>query len=490
MRKKDVVQQRKRSNPHFNYEDQSRRVQQQPAGKRIINHSKAMTQGKTLSIVMEKLLIAVFAEQRPADRVLSAMFRANRQLGSRDRRFISETVFAFFRYLGITSLLLSQEEWAILNSSGKLPDDSRKFAAMIAGTWFLEKVLPRPEGLIFFLNILHIPSCEQQFDGDEAILHFVANAAGISQLRKSYSKECICPDWIFKELPFSEPSQLQSFLECLRNRPPMWIRVQTETSEEMLREFHELGIVPQAHSRLDNAFALYRPAVNLFTLESFRTGAFEVQDLASQCIGVVAAPQPGERWWDACAGAGGKSLQLASLMKRKGTVVASDIRGYKLEELKKRARRAGFSNIVIKIWDGKRLKEKQRGKFDGVLVDAPCSCTGTWRRNPDARWNVQKKEIAEFAELQLSILEKAAEAVKAGGTLVYATCSLIATENSGVVEKFLDKHPDFSPEFFLHPLTGKPVEGMLQIYPWDADCDGMFVAKFRLNAKKIPVPTE
>ena len=108
MRKKDVVQQRKRSNPHFNYEDQSRRVQQQPAGKRIINHSKAMTQGKTLSIVMEKLLIAVFAEQRPADRVLSAMFRANRQLGSRDRRFISETVFAFFRYLGITSLLLSQ----------------------------------------------------------------------------------------------------------------------------------------------------------------------------------------------------------------------------------------------------------------------------------------------------------------------------------------------------------------------------------------------
>ncbi|MEM4248460.1 MAG: RsmB/NOP family class I SAM-dependent RNA methyltransferase, partial [Candidatus Nanoarchaeia archaeon] len=177
---------------------------------------------------------------------------------------------------------------------------------------------------------------------------------------------------------------------------------------------------------------------------------------------------------------GGKSLQLSSMMKNKGTIVATDIREYKLDDLKKRARRAGISNIRTNYWNGNPPNPKKIHKFNGVLVDAPCSCSGTWRRNPDARWTTNKNEVSELADIQLKLLRNASIAVKESGTLVYATCSFFKKENEDVVEKFLSIcSSEFKLEPFINPFKNTLSDGMLRIYPWDSDCDCVFIAKFR-----------
>jgi 16S rRNA (cytosine967-C5)-methyltransferase len=218
--------------------------------------------------------------------------------------------------------------------------------------------------------------------------------------------------------------------------------------------------------------------VNLDTLPVYSEGRVEVQDLASQTVAMICAPSPGQRWWDVCAGGGGKSLHLAQLMKGKGVVTATDIQDRKLDELRRRARRGGFQNIQVKSWDGKPMRQKQ-ATYDGVLVDAPCTCSGTWRRNPAMRWTARPGEKDEMAVIQRRILNTAVSGLKEGGVLVYATCSFFKRENEEVVEEFLAAHADFALEPYAHPLTGTPTPGTLQIWPWDGDCDAMFTARMR-----------
>jgi 16S rRNA (cytosine967-C5)-methyltransferase len=236
------------------------------------------------------------------------------------------------------------------------------------------------------------------------------------------------------------------------------------------------GASVEPHQILKDAFAV-RTKVNLFSLETYRSGKFEIQDLASQCVSIVAAPKPGERWLEPCAGAGGKSLHLAQLMNRKGCVVAGDIREAKLEDLRRRARRAGFPNIQTRahnggVWKGRHL-------FDGVLVDAPCSCSGVWRRNPGAQWKLKPTDIDELSATQEQILGNYADALRENGVLVYATCSLFDAENSAVVRRFLDTHDEYKLDPFPHPLTGNIVPGMVRIDSVDGNCDALFIARMR-----------
>ena len=297
-------------------------------------------------------------------------------------------------------------------------------------------------------------------------------------LKKKLDIETLAPAWVREHLEPDFP--FDRYLKSLCTRPPMWLRMQTENKESLLHELASAELTAEQHPYHKDAVAIRNAQINLFTLPAYCEGRFEVQDLASQCIGAACAPAPGERWWDACAGAGGKSLQLAELMQRKGTVVATDIREYKLEDLRKRARRAGFPNIQTRAWDGKGVRPQHRERFDGVLVDAPCSCSGVWRRNPDGIWTLKQEEIGETARLQARILEAAAPGVKPGGVLIYATCSIFKEENKEQVTAFLAKHPEFVLERFPHPLTGAMVsDGMLQVTPADADCDAMFVARMR-----------
>ena len=439
-----------------------------------LNRNKFRTQVKFADKAARQVLGELFRNHRPADRTLSVFFRENRQCGSKDRQFISESIYALLRYWGILRQFLPEERRVELEN-GNIRLGVQELPALFFAALYLDfQFIPWANALAEEVNIpwpkpANGPAATM-LDRAEALAERFGHPGG-------FSLEMLVPEWVREKLPADFP--MERFLDDLQRRPPMWLRCQCDDLPGMLDELAAAGLNFRCHERMEKAVAVENSRVNLFTLEAFKEGKFEVQDLASQCIGLAAAPKRKSRWWDACAGAGGKTLQLADLMGRTGTVVAGDIREYKLEDLRRRARRAGFPNIMTRAWDGKNVPPKQQQKFDGVLVDAPCSCGGVWRRNPDGRWILTPEEIAEAAGLQFDILNAAAPAVAPGGVLVYATCSLFPEENQDVVNRFLSEHPEFMLEEFANPLTGESVNGMLQVYSFDGDCDCMFVSRMR-----------
>lgn len=443
------------------------------AVKNDLDPRKFKSQLKAAGNATRQVFEELFGNHRPADRAVSAWLRENRQYGSRDRQFITETLYALLRYWGMLRRFLPQERREEIES-GTIRIGRTELEALFFAALYLEgSDLDAADAIA---RQLELPWPKMPKDAD---IPLVARANALAELfgcKANFSLEQLVPEWTFDLLEPDFPRV--EYLKTLTSRPPMWLRGQIPDFNHLAAELQNAGLRVRRHERIPNAIAA-EGKVNLFMLDAFRRGEFEVQDLASQCIGIFAAPQPGERWFDACAGAGGKTLQLADRMGRTGTVVASDIRGYKLEDLRTRARRAGFPNIETREWDGKPFRGRHAAKFDGVLVDAPCSCSGVWRRNPDGRWILRPQEVTEIAELQLKILNAASTAVRPGGVLVYATCSLFPAENGEVVGRFLADHPDFSLEAFPHPLTGAPTDGTMRVLSFEGDCDSMFAARMR-----------
>jgi 16S rRNA (cytosine967-C5)-methyltransferase len=220
----------------------------------------------------------------------------------------------------------------------------------------------------------------------------------------------------------------------------------------------------------------YHGRGDLFRTKEFHAGEFEVQDLSSQAVGLVCEPRPGETWWDACAGEGGKMLHLSDLMANRGLIWASDRAGWRLATLKRRAARAGVFNYRAVAWDGgPRLPTK--AKFDGVLVDAPCSGIGTWHRNPHARWTTTAEDVKELSIVQQRILLHASAAVKPGGKLVYAACTLADSETTRVVEGFERQCTQFKRLAIRNPLAPESTPGgLLSLWPQESGGNGMCVA--------------
>ena len=182
---------------------------------------------------------------------------------------------------------------------------------------------------------------------------------------------------------------------------------------------------------------------NVFLTEAFKKGMFEVQDASSQLVAAFSEVEPGQRVIDTCAGAGGKTLHLAALMQNKGQIIALDIYGNKLKELKRRAKRGGAHNIDTRAIESSKTIKKLKNSADCVLIDAPCSGIGVLRRNPDAKWKLQPEFIEKLKATQSEILSAYSNMVKTGGKLVYATCSILPTENEKQVEEFLNNNTDF-----------------------------------------------
>jgi 16S rRNA (cytosine967-C5)-methyltransferase len=425
---------------------------------------------------------------RPADRVISYYFKKNRYLGSRDRRFILEVCFSVLRWWRWLEFIIPEEQRNIIINNHTEKRNFKEdfllsftiYLKIICAAALLDEQEIIPKELIYYwtaklkLKREILDKILKEHDiaskGQILIDNFSKNAKEINILN-------IIPEWINDEV--SNKISIKDFASVCQKRPPMWIRNQHTNIDELIRALAKQELHGIKHRKVKNAICLENPKVNLYSLPEFIKGWFEVQDIASQVIGMVCKASPGEWWWDACAGAGGKTLQLASQMKNKGRIAASDIREYKLDDLKKRAKRAKLSNITYFPWDGKIIPSKKQFRFDGVLVDAPCTCSGTWRRNPDAKLKIKHEEVPEMSELQLSILNNASTGVKPGGILVYATCSMFEKENSLVIEHFLKKNNEYSLEPFANPLTGKPTDGTLNVYPWDANCDATFVARLR-----------
>ena len=416
-----------------------------------------LTRAARSESLLAEAVHAVFSEHLPADRFLRRIFRRDRRIGGRDRRLYSDLLFAVFRWYGPLAKY----------SSGP--------AFLLAGAAAAEKI-DDPAVAVFLKNAGLDPSRRDAlFEAETAPerLNVFLRLAGMSgNVREA---DCI-PEWILPHLDFTPDAE---FFHSQQTRPPLWLRIQNQTPEDVIASLRANGLDPVPHPRLKQALALPEVKVNLPSLEAYKRGWIEVQDLSSQCIGIACAPEPGQRWWDACAGGGGKSLLLASLMLGKGSITASDVRENKFEEIRQRAKRAGFSNIRTRLWNGGPELPVPENSCGGVLVDAPCSSSGRWRRNPESRWTLTGERVDELAALQRRILDSAANAVKPGGVLVYATCSLFREENRLNAELFLAAHPEFKPEEFPHPLTGEPVSGLLQILPQDGDCDASFIARFR-----------
>jgi 16S rRNA (cytosine967-C5)-methyltransferase len=446
--------------------------------------ARLQTQADVSASACAAILWAALGLGRPADRALAALLRDQRQLGSRDRRLISETTFIVLRWWGwIGALAPTGFRTAVAarqqGQGSEEPPHTHPaaWAPALGAAWVLEGGEVPPAARLWLGTALPQATAVTAADPGMPLPRRAALLAPFFPPGEAAAGlPGLVPEWAFAEIDCPRP--VEELLEWLQRRPPVWMRAQTTATDALVDELRAAGVEVQPHPRLRRALHTPPPRVNLRTLEAFRSGRIEVQDLASQLIGHVCAPRPGQRWWDACAGAGGKTLHLADLMAGKGSVTASDIRAYKLDDLRRRARRGAFPNIRIREWKGKALPER-KGNFDGVLVDAPCSCSGTWRRNPDARWTLRQAELAEFAELQGRLLANASSAVRPGGVLVYATCSMFRRENRAVVEAFLAQDPAFRLEPFASPLSGESSDGTLQAWPWDGDCDAMFTARLR-----------
>lgn len=264
-----------------------------------------------------------------------------------------------------------------------------------------------------------------------------------------------------------------SFIAAMASRSPLWLRLnRNERAQEVLDELKTARLKVQKKSNALNV----EGRASIYKLESFKNGLFEIQDLASQLLGASLAVRVGDRVWDCCAGEGGKTAQILSALGGKGFVYASDVIEQKLENLKLRIRRTGFSNFRLVPWDGTKLPQfgsevSSQGGFDKVLVDAPCSSSGTWRRNPDAKLTLSRESVAEYGALQLKILSTAAQAVRPGGRLVYGTCSWFVEENEDVVSRFAASYPEF--KLLSQTLHGSPHE----------DADTTFSAIFEFHGQ-------
>lgn len=358
---------------------------------------------------------------------------------------------------------------------------------------------------LIYTTLRHLPWIEPWLDRDpDEAVRRVAWLAAETPATKPFRAEFargepptgdkteLLPAWFRTHCPeiFVDPE-----LETQLRRAPLWLRLQTSDPARVFEEFAERGWRWQASGVLPDAIQWLADA-DVTQTTAWRDGQIEVQDLGSQLILESIGIEPGGRWLDACAGAGGKSLQLARLLGANGRVDAHDVRAEALDELRARAERAGIP--VAAVYD--RRSEKPGGhrpplqkppvitlhanaptasEHDGVLVDAPCSGSGTWRRSPHLKWTTTPEIVAQRAALQQKLLGNFAQRVRPGGRLVYATCSLSHSENEDVVAAFLAAHPEFQPAPFANTFGFTARGHGLTLLPSRHDTDGFFVASLR-----------
>lgn len=262
------------------------------------------------------------------------------------------------------------------------------------------------------------------------------------------------------------------WLRTLQAEPRPWIRARPGRGRALAKSLGgtRTGAIPDA--------LLYLGDADLFRSSEFHAGEFELQDVASQAVGRLCDPKPGETWWDACAGEGGKTLHLSDLMENRGLIWASDRASWRLDRLKRRAARAGVFNYRAAPWDG-GPRAPTRTRFDGVLLDAPCSGVGTWHRNPQARWTTSMDDVRELGAVQRSLLAHAAPTVKQGGRLVYAVCTLTRAETAETADWFEGAFPEYEPLPLVSPFAPGPAAARLCLWPQQTGGAGMFVAAWR-----------
>jgi 16S rRNA (cytosine967-C5)-methyltransferase len=396
---------------------------------------------------------------RPADRALSEYFRSHRELGQRDRAFVAETVFGVLR-----------RKRSLAAAAGSAEPEVLLVAALAR------------------LHGLSARALAGVLDADELALLARAKAARSADWPPAVQVDL--PDWIWERL-VAEQGEVEAkrIAHALLNPAPLDLRVNLAriTREAALEQLTASGVAgePTPYSPAGIRLA-GNPAINAHPL--YDQGLVEVQDEGSQLLAYVLAPRRGEMVVDFCAGAGGKTLAAAMLMRNTGRVYAMDVSAKRLAALAPRAARAEISNVHPVALSGENDVRAKRlaGKIDRVLVDAPCSGLGTLRRNPDLKWRHAPQAVAELAAKQRRILASAARLAKPGGRLVYATCSFLREENEDVVADFAGAHPEFLPLACGELLAAQriPLDAgeRLRLWPHLHQTDGFFAAAFERKA--------
>ena len=360
-------------------------------------------------------LAMVLPMSHPADAALSRFFRDNPKLGARDRAFIAEAVYGVIRHLRSLEAICGERNgrqlllaWLARHGGHNL----REFEAIVR---------------------------EDEFKWLKEI-----KSTKLDELPAAVQLDL--PDWLYERLHATYGERLPQLVQSLNRGAPLDLRTNPLNADRdtVLNQLKAEGLAAEATPYSPLGIRLKeKPALQKHPL--FVGGQIEVQDEGSQLLGLLMAPKRGEMVCDFCAGAGGKTMLLGALMRSTGRLYAFDVSEKRLNNLKPRLKRSGLSNVQAQLIANERDTKVKRlaSKFDRVLVDAPCSGTGTLRRNPDLKWRQTEDGLAELNEKQASILNSAATLVKAGGRLVYATCSLLREENETIVEAFLAAHPEF-----------------------------------------------
>ncbi|MXO05331.1 RsmB/NOP family class I SAM-dependent RNA methyltransferase [Flavobacterium sp. HBTb2-11-1] len=355
-------------------------------------------------------LNAIFNEGEYADKVVARALKKDKRWGSSDRKFVAETIYEIVRWKRLYAEIAEVKE----------PYDRDNLWRMFA-VWAVLRGYPIPD----WRQLEGTPERKIKGRFDE-----------LSKVRAV--KESI-PDWMDK-LGVKELGEKVWAKEIAAQNQPAKVILRTNTlkgTKESLRNtLMDLNIETEYLKDQPDALVLKERA-NVFLTDAFKQGLFEVQDANSQLVADFLDVKPGMRVVDTCAGAGGKTLHMASLMQNKGQLIAMDLYESKLKQLKLRAKRNGAFNIEYRIIDSTKVIKKLHEKADRVLIDAPCSGLGVLKRNPDSKWKLQPEFIDNIRKVQSEVLESYSKIVKPGGKLVYATCSVLPSENQEQVEKFL-----------------------------------------------------
>jgi 16S rRNA (cytosine967-C5)-methyltransferase len=301
------------------------------------------------------------------------------------------------------------------------------------------------------------------------------------------------PAWFRDQLPVppgtATPRMRRlDLLAALQTDPSLWVGARGEDEKSIWNSLREAEIKPWIHRQLPSAAKLPLDT-DLMPLESFKNGSLVIQDVASQAVAVVCDPDRGDRWWDIGGESGHHALHLAALMKGKGVVVSTFENERRRQATAEWLRRSAFRNITTRLWD-RRHPSGKTASYSGVLVDAPCSGVGSWRRHPEARWTIPPGRIAELGVIQLQSLTTASRAVRPGGALVYTVATVTRCETVELIAAFLAEHSDFHLEPFPHPLEQGTTSGVIQLWPQVHECDARFIARMVRKPSSRPAASK
>ncbi|MCI5050059.1 MAG: RsmB/NOP family class I SAM-dependent RNA methyltransferase [Rickettsiales bacterium] len=371
----------------------------------------------------------------PADAILSDYFRQRRYMGSKDRAFVSEMIYFILRFGG--SL-----EWWLEQAEARNNPRQIVIAALVLHYRYTRDLMNE-----MFSGNEHAPPTLN--NSEFRMIDFFSEHQLMHEAMPTWAKHNIA-DWHAPMLKRAFGQEVAEQISALNKEATLDLRVNTIKCPErsdliMALDKYRFYGSPTPHSPLGVRLNKREP---VFTTDAFKNGWFEVQDEGSQIVAQLVDAEPSQKVIDFCAGAGGKTLAIAATMKNKGNVLAWDTDEKRLNQIQKRASRAGVENILLHVLqdeDDKVLRHHQ-DSADWVLTDVPCSGSGTWRRNPDLKWRFSRSDLKHVLEKQKNILNSAARLVKPQGRLVYATCSVFEEENEDQIEKFLVDHPDFRVE--------------------------------------------